>query len=71
MNETDILTLLLINSGDYHALRCARVENGFSVEDLEQGKQRLLTHDLVEIIGDEILVSDCGRQIIDTMTTDL
>ena len=64
MNETDLLTLLLIDSGDYHALRCARVDNGLSIEYFEQSQRRLLEHDLIEFVGDELVVSAYGYENI-------
>ncbi len=65
MSESDLLTLLLISSGDYHALRCTRTERGLNVDDLEKSFQRLMADDLVEIVGDEVIVSKYGIQFID------
>ena len=65
MNEIDLLTMLLINSGDYHATRCARADNGLSVAQFEKSQQRLLEHDLIEFVGDELVVSAYGQEIIE------
>jgi hypothetical protein len=65
MNEIDLLTLLLVDSGDYHAIRCARVNNGLSIEHFEQSEQKLIEHDLIEFVGDELTVSAYGREIIE------
>jgi len=65
MNENDLLTLLLISSGDYHATRCSRADNGLSVEHFDKSVERLMTDDLVEIVGDEMVVSAFGRHTID------
>jgi len=65
MNEYDLLTLLLIDSGDYHALRCARVNSGFSIEHFEQSEQKLIEHDFIEFVGDELSASRLGKLVIE------
>lgn len=65
MNESDLLTLLLIDSGDYHALRCARVDNSLSIEHFEQSERQLLEHDFIEFVGDELSTSRLGKLVIE------
>jgi len=65
MNEIDLLTLLLINNGDYHSTRCARADSGLLVTHYHESQQRLLEHDLIEFVGDELVVSAYGKEIIE------
>jgi hypothetical protein len=69
MNETDLLTLLLIDSGDYHALRCTRADNGLSVAHFEDSERKLLEHDFIEFVGDELTTSVLGKLAIEHAIT--